>query len=129
MVTILSPLDHVTVTPSDFKKSLAFYDTVLATLGLSRIASGEDYCGFGEDRAFFWLGAPDKDHLKSSAVHLAFSASTQEQVKAFHKAGLNAGGANNGSPGYREEYDPGYYASFILDPDGNNIEVVYRESH
>jgi predicted lactoylglutathione lyase len=60
-------------------------------------------------------------------LHICFSASSAEQVAAAYEAGLKAGGRDNGGPGYREHYSPGYYAAFLFDPDGNNIEFLYRD--
>lgn len=60
-------------------------------------------------------------------LHICFSASSTAQVTAAYEAGLKAGGRDNGGPGYREHYSPGYYAAFVFDPDGNNIEFLYRD--
>ncbi len=127
MTRIQSPLDHVTITPTDYEKSLAFYDKMLATLGMKRIIEKEDSCGFGIDRAFFWLGAPDEEYSPSKRVHVAFAASSKNEVNAFYSAALAAGATDHGAPGYRARYHANYYAAFVIDPDGHNIEAVYRE--
>lgn len=127
MSKILSPLDHLTIIPSDYAKALEFYDTALAPLGIKRVMPKNDSCGFGVERPFFWLGAPDKDYPPSNHIHVALSASSKEEVDAFYTAAIKAGGTDNGSPGYRERYHSGYYAAFVRDLDGNNIEAVYRE--
>src|SRR5947209_6274731 len=124
---ILSPLDHITLTPIDYEKSLIFYDAALAPLGIERIMPKEDSCGFGVERPFFWLGTPDEEHPPSKNIHIAFSVSSKNEVDAFYKAALEAGGVDHGAPGYRTKYHAGYYAAFILDLDGNNIEVLYRD--
>lgn len=127
MTKILSPLDHLTLTPSDYGKALAFYDQALAPLGIKRVMPKDDSCGFGVDRPFFWLGAPDDEHPASNNMHIALSAGSKEEVDSFYTEAIKAGGRDNGSPGYRDRYHTGYYAAFILDLDGNNIEAVYRE--
>ena len=120
--------DHLTLTVGDFPKSKAFYERVLASLGLKELAGEEgEYCGFGIDRPFFWIGASDASHSVSTSVHVAFAARNAEQVDEFYKAALAAGAKDNGAPGYRNEYHAGYYATFVFDLDGNNIEVVYRD--
>ena len=78
--------------------------------------------GFGDDFPFFWIGRRGRG--PDSGVHVAFTAATREAVDAFHGAALAAGGRDNGEPGLREIYHPTYYGAFVLDPDGNNIEVV-----
>jgi len=121
-------LDHLGIRCGDFAASLAFYRAALAPLGLSVVMevtaeqSGADaHVGFGSDRPFFWLSsAPGA----GSPVHVAFQADSHDQVDAFHRAALAAGGRDNGAPGPRAHYHPHYYGGFVLDPDGNNIEAV-----
>ncbi len=127
MNKILSPLDHLTITSSDYQKALTFYDIALAPLGIKRVMPKEDSCGFGTDRPFFWLGPPNNDYPPTEHVHIAFSAGSKEDVDAFYTAALKAGGTDNGAPGYRNQYHAGYYATFVRDLDGNNIEAVFRE--
>lgn len=127
MTNIKSPIDHLTITPSDYEKALIFYDLALAPLGITRVMPKKDSCGFGIDRPFFWLSAPDNKHAPSKGVHIAFSASSKEEVDTFHIIALKAGGIDHGAPGYRTKYHAGYYAAFVYDLDGNNIEVVYRD--
>jgi len=117
-------IDHVQLVVADLKKSRSFYEAVFATLN---IPVG------GEGDGFFWadeLFVSSKDSLAAQGVltgrhHLAFQAKDKAMVAAFHTAGLSAGGLDNGKPGDRV-YHPGYYAAFLLDPDGNNIEAVYH---
>src|SRR5262249_50206354 len=83
--------------------------------------------GYGVQYPIFWI---DRFHPHTVKQHTAFVARNCEEVDAFHAAALNAGGIENGSPGFRDVakgYPPGYYAAFVLDPDGNNIEAVFRE--
>jgi predicted lactoylglutathione lyase len=114
---------HTTLPISDYPKSKRFYSVVLATLGYrNNMAYGES-AGFNDGKnTDFWI------NKESSVVptHLAFQASSRQQVEAFHKTALAAGGQDNGGPGYRD-YSPGYYAAFVLDPDGNNIEAVWYD--
>ena len=119
---------HVTLTVKDFLKSKAFYEKALLSLGLKELF-GEDgeFCGFGDTRPFFWIGASNASHQASAPVHVAFSGKSKEQVDAFYRVAIASGAKDNGEPGYHTEYGVGYYAGFVFDPDGNNIEVVYRD--
>lgn len=104
----------------------------LWALGLRRVVQlpendGADGVGYGVDCPIFWI---DRFHLHSTKQHTAFAARDRAAVDAFHAAALKAGGIDNGSPGLRDTakgYPPGYYAAFVLDPDGNNIEAVFRD--
>ena len=124
-------ISHVGIPVSDIEKSKAFYEAALAPLGLKaavtmtpdQTESGGTAIGFGpeEGNGIFWIGDNEK---VGEGVHVAFDAETHEQVRAFHAAGLSAGGTDNGAPGPRPHYGPNYYAAFVLDPDGANIEAV-----
>lgn len=131
-------IDHTGVGVSDIKRSAAFYEAALKPLGvavvmrISRnfepIENGDADLGgvaFGTDYPVFWI---DIFHPHGVRQHTAFRATGREQVEAFHQEGLAAGGTDNGAPALRSGgYPPGYYAAFLLDPDGNNIEAVFRE--
>jgi catechol 2,3-dioxygenase-like lactoylglutathione lyase family enzyme len=127
-------IDHISLNVSDLKKSHDFYLETLKPLGYETIYSIEDVaswsdgvtgCGLGQNQEMrLWLSG-EGEHSK---IHLAFQADSQKKVQEFHEAGLLAGGKCNGAPGPRPQYGPFYYAAFILDPDGNNIEVVYRST-
>jgi predicted lactoylglutathione lyase len=84
---------------------------------------GTDGIGYGQDHPVFWI---DRFHPHSAKQHTAFGAKSRTEVDAFYAAALKAGGIDNGGPGLRKQYGHGYYAAFVLDPDGNNIEAVYR---
>jgi catechol 2,3-dioxygenase-like lactoylglutathione lyase family enzyme len=123
-------LDHVILTVSDFKRSVAFYVKALKPLGITNFTDYEgqdghpDLKGFGDGkRAFFWLkeGKPDPQ-----AVHVGFVAKDHAEVDAFYKAAVSAGGKSKASPRARLEYYPGYYAAWVFDPDGHDIEVVHK---
>ena len=114
--------DHMTIRVKDMKKSRHFYEKALAPLGITVQSADDEGAGFGsKDVIAFWiaLGTP-----VTSAVHIAFTSPSRAAVKAFHTAGLEAGGRDNGAPGLRTAYAPTYYAAFVYDPDGNNIEAV-----
>jgi catechol 2,3-dioxygenase-like lactoylglutathione lyase family enzyme len=126
-------IDHTGVGVADVARSAAFYDAVLGALGMRRILQlpeneGSDGIGYGVTYPVFWI---DRFHPHGAQQHTAFVARSRAEVDAFHAAGVRAGGVDNGSPGLRpisEGYPPGYYAAFVLDPDGNNMEAVYRGS-
>jgi len=113
-------IDHVHLRAHDFEKTEKFYRAVLLVLGIPITASGKTW--FQADELF--VDKTEGDILPSH-VHLAFQALDQAMVEAFHAAALSAGGTDNGAPGERH-YHPGYYAAFVLDPDGNNIEAVFH---
>lgn len=116
--------DHVKITVRDTQASVSFYKTVLEPLGIPPIRENER----GAQFANLVVSGGDEP---SGPVHVAFVADSREQVDAFHRAGLDAGYRDNGAPGVREQYSSDaagrYYAGFLLDPDGNNIEAVRRE--
>lgn len=120
-------IDHIQLVVRDIEASRRFYKRVLAALG---VAIG------GEEKDYFWADELFVSTAGSQAAagkltgrhHLAFQAKDRAAVDAFYAAGLKAGGADNGKPGERP-YHPGYYAAFLLDPDGNNIEAVYHGEH
>ena len=122
-------IHHIDVPVRDVTRSRAFYDAALAPLDLrlvihNRHAEGREVLGYGVlPDPVFWIrsGKPPIEKL-----HVAFAASTREAVDAFHRSALNAGGVCNGPPGFRPRYADSYYAAFVLDPDGNNIEAVCR---
>lgn len=117
---------HIGFTVSNIQKTKEMYTKALATLGLSLQMEGYGYVGFGENGSnLLWLGEPSEKHTEvAKDVHIAFLANKQEDVDAFYKVGLEAGFKDNGAPGIREQYAPNYYAAFLLDNDGNNIEAV-----
>ena len=124
-------IDHTGIGVADVDRSSTFYDAALGALGLRRVAQipgndGIDGIGYGIDYPIFWI---DRFHPHSVKQHTAFVAKNHAEVDAFHAEALKAGGSDNGPPRLRdttEGYPLGYYAAFILDPDGNNIEAVCR---
>jgi predicted lactoylglutathione lyase len=118
-------IHHISLHVSDIGKAKTFYQKALHPLGyvLNKDFPEWEVAGFGlPDKSDLWLSA---NGIKGG--HVAFAADTKPAVDAFHKAALEAGGKDNGAPGYRKEYAPGYYAAFVLDLDGNNIEVVFMD--
>lgn len=125
-------IDHTGIGVADMARSAAFYDAALGALGLRRAMQlpenvGTDGIGYGVDHPVFWI---DRYHPHGVKQHTAFAAKSRAEVDAFHAAAVKAGGTDNGPPGLRPTSlgnPPGYYAAFVLDPDGNNIEAVFRE--
>jgi catechol 2,3-dioxygenase-like lactoylglutathione lyase family enzyme len=113
--------DHVEVHASDYDQSVRFYETVLAAVGIPKLLVNEDE----RWTSFANLNVVDQQPPTRN-LHLCVYARSRSEVEAFHRAGVGAGFRSNGGPGYRE-YGPGYYAAYLLDPDGNNIEALYRD--
>jgi catechol 2,3-dioxygenase-like lactoylglutathione lyase family enzyme len=115
-------IDHIGFAVNDFETSKAFYLQALAPLDLEIVKEGEGWAMLGEaGQGQFWFGIYGN---KLGSIHVAFTAKNREQVQAFYTAALSAGGQDNGAPGIREQYHPNYYAAYIIDPDGHNIEAV-----
>jgi predicted lactoylglutathione lyase len=120
--------DHVSIGVKDFVQSKEFYSKVLASIGIKIFMDKGDSCGFGKEHPFFWIGVSGESFPVSEHVHIAFSADNKEQVEQFYKTALELGAKDNGAPGYRTRYHPGYYAAFVRDLDGNNVEAVFRDA-
>ena len=124
-------IDHTGVAVSDPKKSRPFYEQALAPLGYkvmmevpSEFTGGKVVLGLGVPPSpDFWIneGSPQRP-----PVHIAFRAKSKEEVDAFYKAAMAAGGRDNGPPGPRPHYHPGYYGAFVLDLDDHNVEAVFH---
>jgi len=122
-------LDHIGLAVSNYEKSKDFYDAALTPLAIDVVmevtpeqSGGGRHAGFGsEGKPFFWIGTGENP---KGGTHVAFTAESRAKVDAFYRAAIAAGGRDNGSPGLRPHYHPDYYAAFVLDPDGNNIEAV-----
>ena len=122
------PLDHVLLVANEYEQALAFYDAALSPLGIRRILQKDRSCGFGVGHPFFWIRMTNTEHAPSQNIHIAFSATSKEAVEAFYAAAMEAGGTSHGAPEYQPAYGVGYYAAFVFDLDGNNVEAVFRES-
>ena len=126
-------IDHVGIAVTELDRSRTFYEAALGPLGMSvqmevggdKTESGGSALGFGiPGEKIFWIADGEK---VGEGTHVAFKADSRDQVDAFHSEGLKAGGRDNGAPGLRPHYGPSYYAAFLYDPDGVNIEAVCYE--
>ena len=122
-------IDHMGIAASDFDASRRFYETALAPLGLGLMmevtpeeTGGYHGLGLGKQgKPVFWVG---NGGPKGAGMHVAFTADSRAEVDAFYEAAMGAGGKDNGAPGIRAHYHPNYYAAFVFDPDGINVEAV-----
>ena len=122
-------IDHMGFAVVDLDRAKNFYVKALKPLGLSVVmevtpqeTGGYAGAGFGaEGKPFFWIGAGS---TPKGGVHVAFTARTRDEVDAFYRAAIAAGGKDNGAPGPRPHYHAHYYGAFVFDPEGNNIEAV-----
>lgn len=112
--------DHVGLHVRDLEAARRFYRAALAPLGHVQDDSGTGFGPKGEPA--LWLY--ESKGKQTSPTHLAFRATTREAVERFYRAGLEAGARDNGKPGLRVDYSPTYFAAFLIDPDGNNVEAV-----
>jgi catechol 2,3-dioxygenase-like lactoylglutathione lyase family enzyme len=128
-------IDHVGIRVSDMRASRQMYEAALAELGISVLGEGEfegdAYVLFGrgrsDDFSLHTVGSePGRDQVTTGA-HVAFSASTKDAVERWHSAAVRHGGMDNGPPGLRPEYSGHYFAAFVIDPDGNNVEAVFHK--
>lgn len=117
--------DHVGLRTAQLDACIRFYEAALAPLGHTLASRDDSGAGLGPSGApALWITRVQG--AASSSAHLAFSAKDRQAVDRFHAAGLKAGGRDNGAPGARSDYGPKYYAAFLLDPDGNNVEAVFH---
>lgn len=124
-------LDHLSISVRDLRRSAAFYDAVLEPLGHVRVfesAAAIGYAPRGVRDDPFAIRRADTPFLPPHEMHIAFAASSRDAVNQFHEAALACGAISDGKPGLHPEYGDGYYAAFVLDPDGYRIEVVHHET-
>ncbi len=115
---------HTGIFVSDYRKSKEFYIKALKTLGYTQNMEYGEAAGFNDGQnTDFWVSHDEKKPVVPT--HVAFAAKNKAEVEAFYQAALAAGATDNGAPGYRTDYWPGYYAGFVYDPDGHNIEAVW----
>ena len=125
-------IDHVSLSVADMDRAKRFYTAILTELGMELVGevSAEQsgsvaYAGYGIGRkGQLWLA---EDGQQTPSAHICFRTQSRNAVRAFHTAGLAHGGSDNGAPGIREIYHPEYYAAFVTDPEGHNIEAVCFE--
>lgn len=122
-------IDHIGIRSSDLARSKAFYAKALAPVGYAQLMEFPGGVGYGvAPKPDFWIDGRQSDK-PIDHVHVAFRVTRRTEVKAFYDAAIAAGGKDNGAPGVRPHYHPDYYAAFVLDPDGHNIEVVCHEPY
>jgi catechol 2,3-dioxygenase-like lactoylglutathione lyase family enzyme len=115
-------LDQFGLRTAQFDVLVRFYEAALAPLGYTKLFAWEGGAGFGRNgAAALWIGAWK---TKPTGIHIALSGADHAAVDAFYKAAVGAGAADNGKPGVRAEYHANYYAAFVIDSDGNNLEAV-----
>jgi catechol 2,3-dioxygenase-like lactoylglutathione lyase family enzyme len=117
-------IDHLGLEVRDYRRSKDFYLAALAPLGYELMREFEARVGgFGrEGKPSFWI----REGEPAAGIHVAFGARDTDTVDAFYAAAIGAGGEDNGAPGLRTHYHPGYYGAFVRDPDGNNVEAVFH---
>ena len=118
-------INHVSIGVRDIARTKRFYDAALKPLGFTCLSQGDTSLGYGGDSVALWISLAERPVPadEKSGLHVCFDAATRQSVDAFHKAALTAGGRDNGKPGLRADYDPNYYAGFVIDPDGYRIEA------
>jgi catechol 2,3-dioxygenase-like lactoylglutathione lyase family enzyme len=122
-------INHVSIGARSLRTSKKFYDAALGALGYRCLSEDASALGYGDGAAVFWVLA--QDQVKEDArpgLHVCFDAKTPAAVDKFHAAGLQAGGKDNGAPGIRADYSPGYYAAFLKDPDGYRLEAYCQKA-
>lgn len=116
--------DHIVLSVRDIAKSKEFYSTALLPIGIMLIREVDGCVGYGNNnKPSLWICS---DPIIQHPMHIAFVAPDRKAIDLFHVAALSAGGKDNGKPGIREQYHADYYAAYIIDPDGHNIEAVCR---
>jgi catechol 2,3-dioxygenase-like lactoylglutathione lyase family enzyme len=118
-------IDHISIGVRDVAKTKRFYDAALKPLGYTCLHESKESLGYGRDAVALWISSaehPVPADLKSG-LHFCFIAPTTPSVDAFHAAAIGSGGRDNGKPGLRADYGPGYYAAFVIDPDGYRLEA------
>ena len=125
-------IDHMSLKVADFAAMVSFYEKALAPLGIAvMMRFGKDVTGAGEvvglgrEKPFLWLVEKGKT---TPPTHIAIRAESRDEVDAFYKAAMAAGGQDNGAPGLRPHYHPNYYGSFVIDPEGHNLEAVCHKA-
>jgi len=118
-------INHLSIGVREIARTKKFYDAVLQPLGYRCLSEGDTSLGYGDKAVVLWISTT-KTPVKAdpnSGLHICFDAPTRASVDAFHKAAMKAKGEDNGKPGLRPDYDPNYYAAFVIDPDGYRIEA------
>lgn len=122
-------IDHVSIGVRNVAASKRFYDATLQPLGYRCLSDSAESLGYGAKVPAFWINAAERPVPADSrsGLHFCFSAPNRKSVDSFHAAGLTSGGQDNGRPGLRPDYGAGYYAAFLMDPDGYRIEAYFAD--
>ena len=122
-------IDHISMGVRNVGASKRFYDAALKPLGYQWLSDSPGSLGYGAKAPALWISATDRPVLADnhSGLHFCFTAPTRKSVDAFQAAGLASGGSDNGAPGLRPDYGAGYYAAYLIDPDGYRIEAYFAE--
>ena len=125
-----SILSHVSIGTNDMPRAVAFYDAVLPVLGCKKLMEYPFGVAYGKQFPEFWVQLPidGKPASVGNGSHICFIAESKEAVQAFHQAAMAAGATDDGPPGPRPQYSPGYYGAFARDPDGHKVEAVYFDA-
>ncbi len=125
-----SILAHVSIGTNDFARAAAFYDAALGAIGARRVMEHEMAVAYGKAFPEFWVQAPmDRNPATvANGMHVSFLTFSREAVDAFYHAAIDAGGEDEGPPGFRPAYGPAYYACFVRDLDGHKIEAMYWDA-
>lgn len=120
--------DHIQIKVENLPQSIAFYEPVLGTLGYKSVLEIEGVVvGFGNNpHDMFEVAKISEDSPVSKSTHIAFIAKDEDSVRAFHKTALELGAQDNGAPGIRD-YEEGYFAAFVIDPNGHSLEAVFKK--
>ena len=125
-------IDHISLNVADLAVMTAFYEKALAPLGVKimmrfgkEVTGSFEIAGLGREKPFLWIAEVGKTEPR---MHIALRADSHAEVDAFYKAAMAAGGKDNGAPGLREHYHPNYYAAFVVDPEGHNLEAVCHKA-
>ncbi|KAI9341228.1 Lactoylglutathione lyase [Obelidium mucronatum] len=117
-------LGHISIPCTDLQSSKAWYSAVLAPIGGKVLFEGKHEIGYGKDEPILWLLQAEEGYNAKTSGHVCFQAENRFQVDEFYKEAINAGGEDNGAPGLRPHYNAEYYAAFVRDLDGRNVEFV-----
>lgn len=122
--------DHIQIKVADFENGRGFYEAVLGSLGYKVVFEVAGVVvGFGTNpHDMFELRQANASAPISKAAHIAFAAKSEEAVRAFHRTALAHGAKDNGIPGFRPQYEEGYFAAFVIDPNGHNLEAVFKKA-
>jgi catechol 2,3-dioxygenase-like lactoylglutathione lyase family enzyme len=126
--TPMAMFDHLQIKVDDFESSRVFYEAILDALGYTVVFKAEGVVGIGRNpHDMFEVRQAGASAPVSKAAHIAFAAKSEDAVRAFHAAALARGAKDNGVPGLRPQYEEGYFAAFVIDPNGHNLEAVFKK--